>query len=47
MNKLATPWAGLQWHPEWHYIPDEPSKSIFRAFGDACRMHTAGIRRVE
>jgi putative glutamine amidotransferase len=41
----APGWAfGVQFHPEWHYQNDAPSRAIFRAFGDACRAH-AGLRR--
>jgi putative glutamine amidotransferase len=28
---------GLQWHPEWRYLEQPASVSIFRAFGEACR----------
>jgi putative glutamine amidotransferase len=42
----APGWAfGVQFHPEWHYQADSPSKAIFRAFGDACRAYAAGLRR--
>jgi len=27
----------VQWHPEWHYWESEASKTIFAAFGAACR----------
>ncbi len=30
---------GVQWHPEYWAASDEPSKRIFRAFGDAVRTH--------
>ena len=36
---------GVQWHPEWHYMEDAPSKAIFRAFGDACRAYHRGIKK--
>ncbi|HXZ00620.1 MAG TPA: gamma-glutamyl-gamma-aminobutyrate hydrolase family protein [Stellaceae bacterium] len=36
----ATAFAlGVQWHPEWCAHGDEVSRSIFRAFGAACRKH--------
>jgi putative glutamine amidotransferase len=41
----APGWAfGVQFHPEWHYQNDAPSRAIFNAFGDACRQY-AGVRR--
>ena len=42
----APGWAfGVQFHPEWHWATDAPSRAIFAAFGDACRAYTAGLRR--
>ncbi len=35
----------VQWHPEWEYAADPNSLALFRAFGDACRAYSAGIRR--
>ena len=32
---------GVQWHPEWGYADNPDSLAIFRAFGDACRLHAA------
>jgi putative glutamine amidotransferase len=29
---------GVQWHPEWLVLENPAYLSIFRAFGDACRM---------
>jgi putative glutamine amidotransferase len=41
----APGWAfGVQYHPEWHFMHDAPSRAIFHAFGEACRAH-AGLRR--
>lgn len=41
----APGWAfGVQFHPEWHYATDAPSRAIFRAFGEACRAY-AGERK--
>ncbi len=31
--------VGVQWHPEYWVEKDEPSRRIFRAFGDAVRDH--------
>jgi putative glutamine amidotransferase len=31
----------VQWHPEWRVTENEFSMSIFRAFGDACRVRAA------
>lgn len=28
---------GVQWHPEWEVMADEPSRRIFAAFGEALR----------
>jgi putative glutamine amidotransferase len=36
---------GVQFHPEWHFATDAPSRAIFTAFGDACRDYAAGLRR--
>jgi putative glutamine amidotransferase len=30
---------GVQWHPEYWYDTDIPSKNIFKAFGDSVRRH--------
>ena len=30
---------GVQFHPEWHWATDKPSRAIFEAFGDACRHY--------
>lgn len=35
---------GVQWHPEWHPQNDEVSRSIFCAFGAACRKHRFRFR---
>ncbi|HEX4598622.1 MAG TPA: gamma-glutamyl-gamma-aminobutyrate hydrolase family protein [Burkholderiaceae bacterium] len=32
---------GVQWHPEWKVLENPASLSIFRAFGDACRLAQA------
>jgi putative glutamine amidotransferase len=41
----APGWAfGVQFHPEWHFLHDAPSRAIFAAFGDACREYV-GMRR--
>lgn len=29
----------VQWHPEWRVTESEFSMAIFKAFGDACRLH--------
>jgi putative glutamine amidotransferase len=29
----------VQWHPEWRATENEFSTAIFKAFGDACRLH--------
>lgn len=40
--KAATAFAlGVQWHPEYWAAKDDPSGRIFRAFGDAVRVHAA------
>jgi putative glutamine amidotransferase len=36
---------GLQWHPEWRYAEHPASVAIFRAFGEACRVHQQGLRK--
>ena len=42
----APGWAfGVQFHPEWHFATDAPSRAIFAAFGEACRAYAAGLRR--
>ena len=30
---------GVQFHPEWHFASDAPSRAIFAAFGAACRAY--------
>jgi putative glutamine amidotransferase len=41
----APGWAfGVQFHPEWHYQTDAPSRAIFHAFGEACRAY-AGVKQ--
>ena len=37
---------GVQFHPEWHWATDHTSRSIFEAFGDACRRYQAHGSRV-
>lgn len=32
---------GVQFHPEWHWATDPASRTIFEAFGDACRRYQA------
>ena len=32
---------GVQFHPEWHWATDRPSRAIFEAFGRACRAYRA------
>lgn len=34
---------GVQFHPEWHFATDAPSRAIFAAFGDACRAYRAAM----
>jgi putative glutamine amidotransferase len=42
----APGWAfGVQFHPEWHFATDAPSRAIFRAFGEACAAYAQGLRR--
>jgi putative glutamine amidotransferase len=42
----APGWAfGVQFHPEWLYETDAPSRAIFAAFGAACRAFALGGRR--
>ena len=42
----APGWAfGVQWHPEWGYADNADSMALFRAFGDACRAYSAGLRK--
>jgi len=36
---------GVQWHPEWHATTDVPSRAIFAAFGEACRVYATTQRR--
>ncbi|MGB5492108.1 MAG: gamma-glutamyl-gamma-aminobutyrate hydrolase family protein [Woeseiaceae bacterium] len=31
----------VQWHPEWRVMQNEFSTAIFKAFGDACRVHAS------
>ncbi|RVB03733.1 gamma-glutamyl-gamma-aminobutyrate hydrolase family protein, partial [Mesorhizobium sp. M7A.F.Ca.CA.004.02.1.1] len=33
--------VGVQWHPEYWVKSDSNSVKIFRAFGDAVRLHAA------
>ncbi|MFA6156176.1 MAG: gamma-glutamyl-gamma-aminobutyrate hydrolase family protein, partial [Mesorhizobium sp.] len=33
--------VGVQWHPEYWVKSDGNSAKIFRAFGDAVRLHAA------
>jgi putative glutamine amidotransferase len=33
--------VGVQWHPEYWVSSDSASLKIFRAFGDAVRLHAA------
>ena len=41
----APGWAfGVQFHPEWHFATDAPSRAIFAAFGEACRAYV-GVRK--
>ncbi len=32
---------GVQWHPEWQFAEDPASRTLFRAFGAACRAYAA------
>ena len=32
---------GVQFHPEWHWATDPASRTIFEAFGTACRRYQA------
>jgi putative glutamine amidotransferase len=42
----APGWAfGVQFHPEWHFATDPPSRAIFAAFGAACAAYARGDRR--
>jgi putative glutamine amidotransferase len=42
----APGWAfGVQFHPEWHWATDAPSRAIFAAFGAACRAYAQGLKR--
>ncbi|MEO9336831.1 gamma-glutamyl-gamma-aminobutyrate hydrolase family protein [Mesorhizobium sp. SB112] len=34
--------VGVQWHPEYWFKSDSASARIFKAFGDAVRLHAAG-----
>jgi putative glutamine amidotransferase len=39
--------VGVQWHPEYWVNSDSASATIFRAFGEAVRLHAAakaGVR---
>lgn len=38
---------GFQWHPEYWATSDAPSRSIFTAFGDACRARMDSASRLE
>jgi len=33
--------VGVQWHPEYWVKSDSVSQTVFRAFGDAARLHAA------
>ena len=33
---------GVQFHPEWHFATDAPSRTIFEAFRDACIAYRDG-----
>jgi len=33
--------VGVQWHPEYWAVDDQPSNTIFRSFGDAARQYGA------
>lgn len=35
----------VQWHPEWNADADPVSRPLFEAFGDACRIWSAGALR--
>jgi len=35
---------GVQWHPEWRVTENPFYLGIFKAFGDACRLHAAQRR---
>jgi putative glutamine amidotransferase len=42
----APGWAfGVQFHPEWLFATDAPSRAIFAAFGEACRTYATGVRQ--
>ena len=36
---------GVQFHPEWHWATDHASRTIFEAFGAACRRYQADRNR--
>jgi putative glutamine amidotransferase len=36
--------VGVQWHPEFRFADDPFSKSLFEAFGAACRAFAAALR---
>ncbi len=42
----APGWAfGVQFHPEWFFATDAPSRALFAAFGAACAAYAKGLRR--
>ena len=42
----APGWAfGVQWHPEWAYADNADSMALFRAFGEACRAYSVGVKK--
>ncbi|GLS37872.1 glutamine amidotransferase [Mesorhizobium tianshanense] len=44
VKDAATFAAAVQWHPEWFHKEDPLSVEIFRAFGEACRLHMIGTK---
>jgi gamma-glutamyl-gamma-aminobutyrate hydrolase PuuD len=34
----------VQYHPEWHFRTDAPSRALFAAFGAAVRAHASTLR---
>jgi putative glutamine amidotransferase len=36
---------GVQYHPEWHFRTDAPSRALFEAFGAAVRSHASCLKR--
>jgi putative glutamine amidotransferase len=37
--------CGVQYHPEWHFRTDAPSRALFEAFGAAVRSHASCLKR--